>query len=79
MAKPRAFTVAQGSGNNINVYDATSSSLVRTVTLGGGDKIVSAPVVFGDGFSVVVETSGGRYMKTFNFPLCNLKSITQVT
>lgn len=79
MAKPTAFTVAQGSGNNINIYDANSGSIYRVVTLPGGEKVVSAPVVFGDGFSVVVENGSGRWMKTYGFPLCNIKTVTHVS
>lgn len=79
MSKPKSFTVAIGSGNNLNVYDAMTGSIYRVVTLPGGSNIVSGPVVFGDGFSVTVKEGSGTYMLVYSFPLCNIKSKTHIS
>jgi hypothetical protein len=79
MSKPSAFTVALGPGNSINVYDAMTGSIYRTVTLSGGSQVVSSPVVFGNGFSVTVKENGGTYMHIYGLPLCNIKSKTHVS
>lgn len=79
MSKPTSFTVAAASSNRINVYDAMTGSIYRTVTLPGGTSIVSSPVVFGDGFSVTVQDGGQTYIHVYGLPLCNRKSITHVS
>ena len=79
MAQPTAYSIAQGSGNSIKIYDAKSGNIWRTVTLPSNEKIASAPIVFGEGFSVVVERDNSRWVKTYGFPLCNIKTVTHVS
>jgi len=78
MSKPVSFTVALGSGNSINIYDAMSGSLYKTVTLAGNSSIISGPVIFGEGFSLTVKEGNTTYMLTYGFPLCNIRTRTQV-
>lgn len=78
MSNTKTFTVAAASSNRINVYDAMTGSIHRVITL-GGQTIVGAPVVFGDGFTVSVSEGGQTYMLTYGFPLCNIKSKSHVS
>lgn len=79
MSRSVAYTVAQGPGNSINVYDATSGSIYRRVTIPGGSHVVSGPVVFSDGFSITIKEGSSTYLYTYSFPLCNVKSRTHIS
>lgn len=75
----RVFTVAVAGPNRINVYDATTGSLYKVITLDSNSQITSSPVVFGDGFSVVIKETGGTYNTTYGFPLCNIKNRSHIS
>lgn len=79
MSKQTFTATATGPGQ-IKVYDAMTGNLHRIVTLSGGTTITTGPVVFGDGFSVSVQDgTGQRYMLTYGFPLCNLRTKVHVS
>ena len=45
MSRAKQFTAAQGSGNTIKIFDASTGQLCRLITTGG--RILSPPIASG--------------------------------
>ena len=75
----KVFTVAAAGSRKINVYDARTGGIYKMVNLSGNAEIVSPPIIFGDGFSVVVKEGGSSYTYVYGLPLCNLKSKSHIS
>ena len=62
------YTVAAAGDSKINIYNAKTGGIAYQCTLPGSHRVVSSPVVTGDGFSVVIEEgNSGQYVTQFDF------------
>mgnify|MGYP003146322776 CR=1 FL=1 len=66
MSRAKQFTAAQGSGNTIKIFDASTGQLCRLITTGG--RILSPPIASGGTVVVTVEEGGVSYIKTYSLP-----------